>query len=296
MKKVYILLDIGGTQIKGGIADESGEIVGDVICTSAHAKESKEIILDNMATFIRQLMKKAKEAEIVGVGMAFPGPFDYEKGICLLDGLDKYESIYGVSIPEAMKKRVPELVNVKFCFLHDIEAFAVGESWMGEAKNDKKILCLCIGTGTGTAFVGDKVVLKKAENGVPENGWIYETPYKESKIDDYLSVRGLARICKEVMGEELDGKILYRLCQNQDEQALEVYRRFGDDLVACVLSFVVDFEPDAIVFGGQISKSFKFFGQKFQKECEKRNIKIYKEYETSVRAMQGLYINMTREG
>lgn len=293
MGKVYILLDIGGTQIKGGVADESGNIIDGIISTAAYAKDSKEIILDNMATFIRRLMQKEEEIEVVGVGMAFPGPFDYENGICLLNGLDKYESIYGVSIPDAMKERIPELANVNFYFLHDIEAFAVGESWMGEAKDDRKILCLCIGTGTGTAFVGDRVILKKAENGVPLNGWIYETPYKESKIDDYLSVRGLARISKEVMGEELDGKILYSLCQRQDEQALEVYRRFGDDLVACVLSFVVDFQPDAIVFGGQISKSFKFFGQKFQKECEKRNIKIYKECETSVRAMQGLYINMT---
>lgn len=294
MEKVYILLDIGGTQIKGGVADENGNIIDDIISIDAHAKESKEIILDNMANFIKQLIQKEKEAEVIGIGMAFPGPFDYENGICLLDGLDKYESIYGISIPDAMKERIPELTNVKFKFLHDIEAFAIGESWMGEAKNDRKILCLCIGTGTGTAFVGDRIILKRAENGVPLNGWIYETPYKESKIDDYLSVRGLARICKEVIGKELDGKSLYNMCKAHDKQALEVYQKFGDDLVACILKFVIDFHPDAIVFGGQISKSFEYFGQKFQKECKQRNIKIYKEYETSVRAMQGLYINMMR--
>ena len=292
MEKVYILLDIGGTQIKGGLADENGNMIEEITSIDAHAKDSKDIILNNMATFIQQLKQKREGAEVMGIGMAFPGPFDYENGICLLDGLDKYESIYGVSIEKEMKSRINNIDNVKFYFLHDIESFAIGESWMGEAKEDNKILCLCIGTGTGTAFVGDKMILKEAKNGVPLNGWLYETPYKESKIDDYLSVRGLARISKAVIGTELDGKSLYDLCKENDKKALDVYRRFGQDLVACILPFVDAFHPDAIVFGGQISKSFEYFGNDFRLECEKRNIKIYKEYETSIRAMQGLYIKM----
>ncbi len=220
--------------------------------------------------------------------MAFPGPFDYEKGICQIQGLNKYDSIYGRALEPEMKKRIPEIENARFGYLHDIEAFAVGEAWFGEMQNESKIVCLCIGTGTGTAFLKDKVPQKSGE-GVPECGWLYWLPYKDSIIDDYISVRGLERICKEVFGEPKSGKELYDLCQKGDETALKAWKKFGDDIIAAILPVIEDFHPDAIIFGGQISKSFTYFGKEFAEECEKRNIKIHVQTETSEKAMQDFH-------
>ena len=55
--------------------------------------------------------------------MAIPGPFDYQKGISRMQGLNKYDSIYGIPLEPEIKARVPELKEVQFLFLHDIEAF-----------------------------------------------------------------------------------------------------------------------------------------------------------------------------
>ena len=41
--------------------------------------------------------------------MAFPGPFDYEQGISLMKGLNKYDQIYGMKIPQELRKRRREL-------------------------------------------------------------------------------------------------------------------------------------------------------------------------------------------
>ena len=295
MIKSYLLLDVGGTQIKGSITDDLGNIQGELIHVSAHSRESKKVIFENFAFIIRKLMQKKKEAAIVGVGMAFPGPFDYENGISLMNGINKYDSIYGIPIEEEMKRIIPELQDTKFYFLHDIEAFALGESWFGEVKNEKKILCLCLGTGTGSAFIEDKVALKKEAYGVPLNGWIYNYPYRESIIDDYLSVRGLKTISKNLFGYSLDGKELFDLCKQKDYRALHLYREFGEDLKRCMIPFLDEFRPNAVVMGGQISKSFAYFGQKFQMECDDRNIKVYLEFETSIRAMQGIFIKIKME-
>ncbi len=292
-EKAYLLLDVGGTQIKGAVFDEKGNRKTDISSYPSKSRESADVILDNFAFILRELMNTNPQAEIIGVGMAFPGPFDYEKGICQIQGLNKYDSIYGRALEPEMKKRIPEIENAKFGYLHDIEAFAVGEAWFGEMQNESKIVCLCIGTGTGTAFLKDRVPQKSGE-GVPECGWLYWLPYRDSIIDDYISVRGLERICKEVFGEPKSGKELYDLCQKNDEAALEAWKKFGDEIIAAILPVIEDFHPNAIIFGGQISKSFSYFGKDFAKECEKRNIKIHVQTETSEKAMQGLFVKMTR--
>jgi glucokinase len=34
----------------------------------------------------------------VRIGISMPGPFDYENGICLIKGQNKYEALYGLYI------------------------------------------------------------------------------------------------------------------------------------------------------------------------------------------------------
>lgn len=296
MEKTYLLLDAGGTETKAGMMDEHGVLQGGIHYYPSRSKEEKEVILNHFSERIKELKKMAGDITIGGVGMAFPGPFDYERGISLMRGVDKYDAIYGISIEDEMKKRISELADARFCFLHDVEAFALGESWFGEARDVSRLLCLCIGTGAGSAFVEHKKVRKELGDGVPCNGWIYDTPYKESIIDNYLSVRGLLRLSKEVTGMELDGRTLYEQCRKKDKKALLVYRRFGDDLKECMVPYLDGYQPDCFVLGGQISKSFCYFGESFLRECEKRMIKVCLEPDTSSRTMQGLYAAMEQRG
>lgn len=292
MGQSYLLLDVGGTQIKAGVAGADGEIRGGTLSFPAKAKAGMEEILCNFAGILEELQRKAGGDHVYGVGMAFPGPFDYENGVSRMQGLDKYDSIYGISLETEIKRLLPSARDWKFCFLHDVEAFALGVSRYGAAKDEKKLLCLCIGTGAGSAFIKDRRALKEEKDGAPPNGWIYDTPYRASVIDDYLSVRGLAALSMEMTGQKLDGKELYERCLNEDADALLVYEAFGRDLTGSILPYLDTFAPDAVVFGGQISKSFSFFGREFESICRERGIAVYLEPETSVRAMQGLFMKM----
>lgn len=294
METKYLLLDVGGTEIKAGIADENGRICMPLEKFSSRAKEDKETILNHFAEIISKMSQKA-EGGIGGVGMAFPGPFDYVHGFSLMQGLDKYDSIYKVSLEEAVKMRVPSVRNASFLFLHDVEAFAVGTGTYGACKNADKIFCLCIGTGAGSAFIKHHKAVKCGSD-VPKNGWIYDTPFKDSVIDDYLSVRGLAALSEKITGSAQNGRQLYEQCLLGDQKAMEVYHVFGERLKEAVMPFIDAFNPDAVTFGGQISGSFQFFGKSFEKVCRKRNIDIYLEKDTSVRTMQGLYVSIVQEG
>ena len=267
-KKKYILLDVGGTEIKGNVSDRNG-VRTKIRKFPARAQKSTEKILDNFAKICRELMREA------------------ENGISRMQGLNKYDAIYGIPLEREIKARVPELGSARFLFLHDIEAFALGESWYGNCRDADKILCVCIGTGAGSAFVENGKTVKTGK-GVPENGWIYQQPFGDSILDDYLSVRGLEQISLAVTGKVWSGKELYGLVKAGNMEAEEVWRRFGADVAAGLLPVLEEYQPDLLLLGGQIAKSFSWFGKELERECEKRKIRIQIETETSGRAMEGL--------
>lgn len=309
----YLMLDVGGTNIKAGILDEKGALAQEQIYSfDAKARGSKEEIFQNFADILCLLREKypapgehtgenrpGGKARIRGIGMAFPGPFDYEQGISLMRGLNKYDAIYGLSILDELEKYLggfwqsrEERKECGFLFLHDVEAFALGECYFGSGKESGRTMFLCMGTGAGSAFAQNKEILKGEDGQVPPMGWIYNTPFKESIIDDYLSVRGLEALSKKAFGEAKSGLELYRLCMEEDKRAFSVYKEFGGWLREAVLPFMENFRPDTIVLGGRLSGSFSYFGAELTGECEKRGIAIHLTQDTSKRALEGLYARM----
>ena len=140
--KYYLTLDVGGTKIKGGVLNESGTLYKNkIIEFDALSRESKNVILNNIIQILESLTLSIEDdnCTINGIGLAFPGPFDYLKGISLITGIDKYESIYKVNIKNEiirlahksniLKKYIE--MNYKLLFLHDIQAFAIGEGHYG---------------------------------------------------------------------------------------------------------------------------------------------------------------------
>ena len=107
MESYYLMMDVGGNGIKVGIVDTSGTLEGEIQWFPAKAKESSETIFSNFADIIAQMEKNLPRGKFFsGIGMAFPGPFDYERGISLMQGLDKYDAIYGMDIQGEIVKRL----------------------------------------------------------------------------------------------------------------------------------------------------------------------------------------------
>lgn len=301
MESCYVMLDVGGTGVKAGVFSPDGCMDGPACSFDAKAKEGPETIFNNFAFIIG---KMAAGRQIDGIGMAFPGPFDYKRGISLMQGLNKYDSIYGMDITKHVTEcllksgqRMCPADGCRFLFLHDVEAFALGTCLTGKASQCGKVICVCIGTGAGSAFLKDGKVLKEAGGGVPENGWIYNTKYKDAVIDDYLSVRGLGRLIQEyfpwpraeVGGAAMDGAKLFLMAESGDDTAREVFARFGADVKEALLPFLAAFQPDGLILGGQIAKSFRYFGKQLSESCRQYHAEVFTEPDTSVRAMEGLY-------
>lgn len=296
----YIVLDVGGTEIKAGLLDENGFLIGETIDSfPSKSDRDSESIIENFVSIIVNQSNKVENALIKGIGLAFPGPFDYENGISYIKNLSKYSSIYGVNLKKELKERLTKAngrvsSSIKISFLHDIEAFALGEAIYGKAKNAGNIFCLCIGTGAGSAFLKDKKIIKNADN-VPENGWVYNIPFRDSVIDDYISVRGLEKVSLKHCGEKLSGLQLYNKAVSGNANATACFQEFGEDVKKAVEISTQSFETDTIILGGQITKAFQFWGESLKSFCYNNGVSLIITENTSASTFLGLYSNFIKD-
>lgn len=142
---MYLCFDIGGTRIKGGVLDETGQI-----CLR---REVETDVPSGLAGILQQLKDLEEELlwehpywqkEIKGVGVGVPG--FTEKGW----------------VWEAVNlgwKDIPLLQELRSIFsypvfvLNDANAAALGEMWLGAGQKLKHILCVTVGTGIGSGVI-----------------------------------------------------------------------------------------------------------------------------------------------
>lgn len=294
--KSYILLDVGGTEIKSGVISEQGRLIGEIERVPANAKAGKEDIAERFAGILKRHAQAVQRAgmELAAVGMAFPGPFDYDNGVCLMQEQDKFQALYGANIRQLLMN-VPGCVDIfghtPFFFQNDVSSFALGEYAMGHAQGVERVLCLCIGTGAGSAFLQNGKLMTQESDGVPANGWIYPFSFMGRTVDDVLSARGLKRLAQQHgFPAETDGAALYASAMAQDARALLVWATFGQHIAQGLLPFVERFRPQMLLMGGQITKSRRFFLDALKKELANPDIEIACAEDTTVSTLQGLWV------
>jgi glucokinase len=297
--KQYIGMDVGGTKIKAAIISAEGDITDNIRVYDSKSKEKQEIIINNFKSILSDLILNCSlpDIKLSGIGLAFPGPFDYKNGISYMRGLSKYESIYGIPLKEAIMTAVENDIQLqkhfmkdfKICFANDGDLFSLGEYLKGFAADSVRTICICIGTGAGSAFLERGSLIKNAID-VPKDGWIYHIAYRDGIVDDYISARGILSISSklEELKEIKEVSRLYDLAVSGNCEAKEVFKEFGRRLREVMIHFFNEFKPDTFVIGGQISKGFHFFGEEISRECSARKIKLHVSNDTSGSTLRGV--------
>lgn len=299
MNQNYLCLDVGGTQIKSAVFrrqnTSSGKLKTELLFYPSYAAGNQEQILSNLIYIMEQtLIRAGSPSSLCGIAFAFPGPFDYEQGICFMQGIGKYDSIYGLPLPDLLHKYMQQspllrsFTEVPFRFINDVAAFALGELFFGHAGNTRKSICVCIGTGCGSAFTYERRLAGREIPGVPDNGYIYPTPFKDSILDDYLSRRGLEQLTENQLGFCCDGLLLSELCRKEDPKALDCFQQFGVWIAQGLAPFLISYKPDCLILGGQVMRSSAYFLDPLKKLCQEQNITVQITEDTSLRAIQGL--------
>jgi len=268
-----ITLDVGGTQIKAVAVGDKGKIIRDTVSIHpSKASGSKEEILDNLTGIILSTTRLARDqGKCLGVCFAFPGPFDYENGICYIKGVGKYEALYGVNVRSEVRRSIEENVLSDFVedfetfFENDARLFALGWYVSNRELQLKRVMFVSLGTGVGSAFI-DNGRLVISGRDVPPGGYVYNLEFEGKTIEDVFSARGILSLAKELGLEGMKSvKELSEKARLGDQTARRLFLHYGRMLGIVLRPIIKNFRADALVIGGQIAKSYDLFLETLRK-------------------------------
>lgn len=273
-KKLWIGADIGGSHISAALVKGDGSIIGDSYCKDyVNASLSPFDIIRQWVAVLYKTMQHSEGKHTKGISIAMPGPFDYDKGISLIKGVNKYEKLYGIHLKHLLQND-RDLRNLPVFFENDAFCFGIGESITGEAASSNKIIAVTLGTGFGITFIKNNTVIKRAKD-VPKDGYIFNAPYRDGIAEDYISARGLIKAYERSTGKKLNTvKELADLAKKGEKYALQTFENLGTDMAECLCKWIISFNPGYLIIGGSISKASSLFLPSFLKALTHHNIKI----------------------
>ncbi len=251
MEKPTVLgIDIGGSHITAALVNlEKGTLVQDSIKRRAvDSKASTEDIFKQWCEVINDAFAN-QNIEGRRIGIAMPGPFDYENGISLIKDQDKFKSLYQLNI----KKELASRLGIEpYClrFINDAAAFMQGEVFYGAAKGYNRALGLTLGTGLGSAT---------ALNGKAKDEALWNAKFLGGIAEDYLSTRWFVNKYKSLTDKELDGVKELAAIANSDPYSKQVFNEFGRGLGHFLADIIKENQSEVVVLGGNISKAFDLF-------------------------------------
>jgi glucokinase len=257
--------DVGGSHISTCLFEHSNKVIvpESMVVRKVNRNSSKEDIISDWADAIT-LTRKTLKGKLKGVGLAMPGPFDYYNGVSLIKGVDKFESLYQVSIRDALSKKV-DIDPGDIRFINDASAFTIAETLIGEAKNFDRCVGITLGTGFGSCF-SDKgqPILKRYD--VPAGGFLYDKPYDGKIADEIFSTRGIISTYFDRTGKLCDSVLQVSLKAENDRDARETFSEFGKQLGLFLSPYLQTFEAKVVVLGGNICRAYHLFSESLHQQ------------------------------
>jgi glucokinase len=277
MNKEYAVgIDIGGTHITAAIIDVTDMKVIDL----SLYKESFDSNLPVAAVMsiwekaIRISIENSKVEKIKGLAICMPGPFDYENGICWIKDQSKYEHFYSLNVRYLFQGTLDLTSDFPILFENDAVCFGKGEVFKNADNLSKKVMAVTLGTGLGACFIDRGVSICSGEL-VPQDGEIWNLPYKNGIAEDYVSVRGLLNRYKTLTDIKLaNGLELYNRAVSGDKIAIKVFEEMGEDLAEIVTPWLEKFAANSFIIGGKIANASEFFLATFNRKIKELGIEV----------------------
>jgi glucokinase len=243
-------LELGGSHVSAARVDVATVQVEDLLRLPLDAQGPRAELIENVALAARSVAAGATR-----VGVAVPGPFDYDRGVCTIRGVGKLDALFGVDLRSELSRVFPAADATAIRFVNDAEAFLLGEAAAGAARGFSRAIGVTLGTGLGSAFLVDGAIVRSGP-GVPADGELHRVPFRGRPVEDMLSGRGL---CVR-FGEDVDAARIASLADRGDGRATAAFSSFGADLATFLAPFVRRFGAQCVVVGGAITHAWPHFG------------------------------------
>ena len=250
-----LALDIGGTHVSAGSVDVATAAVRDRVRLELPQGADREGLLRPISSALAAVDGGAVDR----VGVAVPGPFDYARGVSLLE--HKLEPLYGIDLREALRARLAP-ANPSIVFVNDADAFLLGEAWAGAATGHARAVGVTLGTGLGSAFLDGARIVDTGPT-VPPEGSLHLLRHRARPVEDLVSRAALIAAYGD---PRLDVRDLAGLARRGDVRAARVFEELATALGEVLAPWVVSFGATCLVVGGLISRAWDLLAPSLRAE------------------------------
>ena len=252
LKKSVLAYDVGGSHISAAVSRPDCDRLDRIVSASLPTPQTMDAFFGVCFCLGNEVLRETPD--IGGIAMAMPGPFDYSEGISWMQ--HKLPYLYGHSLRGRLAEQFG-LRSADVRFANDADAFLLGELYAGAAKGFRRAVGITLGTGIGSAFAVDGVVVTQG-HGVPPGGDVWNLPYGDGTVEDAISTRALQQDYKKQSGTWKEVSEIADAA-SADAHAAVAFAGFGSHLGLALRSILFEFSPDVIVLGGGISRSSHLF-------------------------------------
>lgn len=288
LSKLLCGIDLGGTKINTGIANNKGEIISNIIIDTL-AEEGQEAVIDRMIKSVYTVLERAglKTEDLAGIGIGVPGLIDSWEGLVIeAANLPGWSN---VPIVDIFAKEFD--INIRL--ENDANAAAIGEYLFGSGKGIENFIYLTVSTGIGGGTIIDGKLYSGSNSNASEIGHSvidFNGPKcncgNYGCFETFASGTALARFAQNRMdaGEvtlisELagDGKVkaehVFEAGEKGDRVALELIDKEAFYIGIGLVNILAFYNPERIAIGGGVSSQWDILKDRVNKVIEERALK-----------------------
>jgi len=287
MKNFAIGVDLGGTNLRIAAVDDQGTLV-EKVTLGTKVSLGRDHVIDDMCGAIEHMIDKYRaSAGLLGIGIGVPGIIDMQSG--LLRESPNLPGWADYPVRSEIEHRLKTVVILE----NDANVAALGEKWLGAARDFDHMAMLTLGTGVGGGLVQHGSIWHGMNGMAGEFGHTTVEPEghpckcgNRGCLEQYASATAIVRMAREEIERnsgsglaraahsdpEFSSKSLYNLAIQGDEDARRIFRRVGRCLGIVLSAMVNSLNLPIYVIGGGVSSAWEAFAPSIFVELRQRSM------------------------
>jgi glucokinase len=287
MTSFAIGVDLGGTNLRIAAVDENGTLL-EKTTLGTQVQKGRDFVIGEMCEAIQQVVTRyAGKAQLEGIGIGVPGIIDLETGMLYespnLPGWDHYP----------VREEIERRLQTKVILENDANAAALGEKWIGAARDYPNMCMMTLGTGVGGGIVLDGHIWHGITGMAGEIGHITVEPEgakcncgNNGCIEQYASATAIVRMAREAIAtgaapelkraaegtdREFNSRVVYQMAVQGDASAQAIYQRVGRYLGIAMGDIINVLNLNMYVIGGGVVSAWEAFAPAMMEEINRRS-------------------------
>jgi glucokinase len=287
MPDFTIGVDLGGTNLRIAAISTEGELL-EKITLGVKVALGRDHVIGEMCDAIRRLSDQYRSGgRFVGAGIGVPGIIDMETGM-----MRKSANLPGWS-DYPVRDEVERRLGTRVYLENDANVAALGEKWLGAARDVADMVMITLGTGIGGAIILNGKIFHGMNGMAGEFGHVTVEPDgvpcgcgNHGCAERYASATAVVRMAREAIeagqapslaraassNAEFSAKSIYNLAIQGNEEAQKIYHRFGRALGMLLADLVNIINLDMYVIGGGVVSAWDAFAPIMFEELRERSL------------------------